>query len=89
MNFIPGSDNIERVLQLLEEDISDTAFQAAIEELEASPALFTSLMVVQFVKDALRGNCCPDRHYTATIMHFIAAAEAERTAECGTERAPE
>ncbi len=87
--MITDSDSIERVLQLLEEDISGTAFQAAIEELDASPALFESLMAAQYVKDALQGNCCPDRHYTAAIMHFIAAAEAERAAECGTERAPE
>jgi hypothetical protein len=89
LNSIANSDSMEYVLQLLEEDISDTAFQAAIEELDASPALFESLVAVQFVKDALRGNCCPDRHYTAGIMRFIAAAEATRTAECGTERVPE
>ena len=85
MNSIPSSDSIERVLPLLDEDISTTAFQAAIEELDASPALFESLMAVQFVKDALQGNPCPDRHYTAAIMHFIAAEEAERIAGGGTE----
>lgn len=85
MNSNPSSDSIERVLPLLDEDISSTAFQAALEELDASPALFESLMAVQFVKDALRGNCCPDRHYTAAIMRFIAVEEAERIAGDGTE----
>ncbi|MBC7455523.1 MAG: hypothetical protein H7335_17895 [Massilia sp.] len=77
------------MLALLEEHMSITAFQVAIEELDASPALFESLMAVQFVKDALQGNDCPDRHYTAAIMRFIAAAEAGRGAECGSERAHE
>lgn len=73
---------MEAVLALLEEDISDTAFQTAMQALDASPALFESLLEAQFVRDALRGDC-PDQHRTAAIMHFIAAAEDERDVERG------
>jgi hypothetical protein len=85
LNSTAGSDSIEAVLALLEEDISDTAFQTAMQALDASPALFESLVEVQLVKDALRGSCYPDQHRTAAIMHFIAAAEAERGVEQGLE----
>ncbi|WP_426112365.1 hypothetical protein [Massilia sp. PWRC2] len=85
MNSIAASNNIESVLELLEEEMSVAAFQAAIEELDAAPVLIESLMAVQCVKDAMQGNCRPDRNYSAAIMQFIAAAEAGHAAECGTD----
>lgn len=88
MNSTAGSNNIESVLELLEEDMGVAAFQTAIEELDAAPDSIDSLVAVQCVKDAVQGNCCPDRNYSAAIMQFIAAAEAARAAQCGTERDP-
>ncbi len=70
------SDRALSVLALLEDEIDSTTFDKAMAELGAHPNSMQSLTSVQFVKDALHGNTCPDRRYTARIMKFIAKAEA-------------
>jgi hypothetical protein len=66
-------------VQALIDDETDAAtLDATLGILRAAPSLMGSLMAAQFVKDALNGNPCPDRHYTLRIMQFIAAAEARR-----------
>ena len=74
-------DSTQRVLGLLDDEIDDAAFKAAIDELDASPELMDMLMTVQLVKDALKGTVCLDRKYSAGIMRFIANAEASAKAE--------
>jgi hypothetical protein len=71
-------DQAEKVLSLLDDDGDVTTVNAVLETLHATPSLMGSLMAVQFVKDALNGNPCPDRHYTARIMRFIETSEAQR-----------
>ena len=66
---------------MLEENIDLNKMNAALKELEMYPALMGSLTAVQFVKDALRGNPCLDKGYSAGIMQFIAVAEAKRMAD--------
>jgi hypothetical protein len=68
-------NEVEKVLSLLDDDIDVASFESALDELGANPLLMGSLMAAQFVKDALNGNPCPDRYYTARIMQFIAASE--------------
>lgn len=65
-----------KVLALLDDDTDIAAFESSLDALRATPSLMGSLMTAQFVKDALNGNPCPDRHYTRRIMRFIAAHEA-------------
>lgn len=72
-NHAPGE--AEKVLSLLDDDIDVEAFESALDELSANPLLMGSLMEAQFVKDALNGNPCPDRHYSERIMKFIAMSE--------------
>lgn len=74
----PNLEQVAKVAALLEESIDPSEFDAAIARLEANPALMESLMAVQFVSDAVHGNPCPDKRYTARIMQFIAAAEQRR-----------
>lgn len=81
MSFALNIDSTQRVLGLLDDEIDDAAFKTAIDELDASPELMDTLMTVQLVKDALKGNVCLDRKYTAGIMQFIAEAEAEAQAK--------
>jgi hypothetical protein len=71
----------EKVLSLLDDDIDVASFDSALDELGANPLLMGSLMAAQFVRDALNGNPCPDRHYTARIMQFIAASELKPIAD--------
>jgi hypothetical protein len=71
----------EKVLSLLDDDIDVESFDSALDELGANPLLMGSLMAAQFVRDALNGNPCPDRHYTARIMQFIAASELTSMAD--------
>lgn len=77
----PNLETAATVAALLEESIDPGTFDAAIKQLEANPALMESLMAVQFVKDAIKGNPCPDKRYTAGIMQFIAEAEQRRIAD--------
>ena len=78
MKLDPNLEQIAEVSELLEENIDPSKFDAAIAKLEANPALMESLMAVQFVSDAVHGNSCPDKRYTARIMQFIAASEQRR-----------
>ncbi len=77
----PNLEMVSQVATLLDESIDPDQFDAAINQLAADPTLMESLMTVQFVKDAMRGNPCPDLRYTARIMQFIAKAEAQRIAD--------
>ena len=77
----PDLDSIAKSAILLEENTDPSMFDAAMLELEANPALMESLMAVQFVRDAVQGNPCPDKRYTAGIMQFIAEAERKRIAD--------
>lgn len=81
MKLDPNLELVAEVAALLEENIDPSKFDAAIKILEANPALMESLMAVQFVSDAVRGNACPDKRYTARIMQYIAAAEQQRIAD--------
>ena len=81
MKLDPNLELVAEVAALLEESIDPSKFDAAIKKMEANPALMESLMAVQFVSDAVRGNVCPDKRYTARIMQFIATAEQRRTAD--------
>jgi hypothetical protein len=62
----------------LDDETDAATLEATLGILRATPSLIGSLMAAQFVKDAINGNPCPDRHYTMRIMQFIAAAEARR-----------
>jgi hypothetical protein len=66
------------VQALLDDETDAATLDATLGILQATPSLIGSLMATQFVKDAINGNPCPDRHYTMRIMQFIAAAEARR-----------
>jgi hypothetical protein len=66
------------VQALLDDETDATALDSTLSTLRATPSLMGALTAAQFVKDALNGNPCPDRHYTLRIMQFIAAAEASR-----------
>jgi hypothetical protein len=63
---------------LLDDETDAAALDATLSTLRATPSLMGAFTAAQFVKDALNGNPCPDRHYTRRIMQFIAAAEASR-----------
>jgi hypothetical protein len=76
-----AENDAEKVLSLLDDDIGVEFFDSAIDELGANPLLMGSLMAAQFVRDALNGNPCPDRRYTARIMQFIALSEVKPIAE--------
>jgi hypothetical protein len=69
------------ILALLEDEIDLATFESAMEELVDYLTALHTLRAVQFVKDAMQGNLCPDRQYTARIMKFIAAAEAAGVAD--------
>lgn len=77
----PNLDSIATVATLLEESIDSSTLDSAMRELEADPGLMESLMVVQFVTEAIQGNPCLDKRYTAGIMQFIAEAERKRIAD--------
>ncbi|MBC7500415.1 MAG: hypothetical protein H7315_07950 [Herminiimonas sp.] len=81
MKFVPDLESVATVATLLDENIDSSTFDAAIKELQTHPALMESLMAVQFVSDAMRGNPCPDKRYTFRIMRFIAEAENQRIAD--------
>ncbi|MEC5218715.1 hypothetical protein RCH09_003689 [Actimicrobium sp. GrIS 1.19] len=81
MKPTPNLEGIAIVATLLEESTDAITFNAAMLELGANPGLMESLMAVQFVKDAIQGNPCPDKRYTAGIMQFIAEAERKRIAD--------
>lgn len=78
MKSEPKLEHVVAVAALLEENIDVASFNAALQELEMNPALMASLMSVQFVKDALHGNPCLDKQYTARILRYVAAAEKQR-----------
>ena len=78
MKSEPIKDDVAKVAPLLEESTDYATFETALKTLDANPALMESLMTVQFVKDAMQGNPCPDMHYTARIMQYIADAERKR-----------
>lgn len=77
----PNLEQIAKLATLLDESTDVNAFDDAMEQLELQPALMDSLMALQFVRDAMQGNPCPDKHYTARIMQFIAEAEQRRLAD--------
>lgn len=77
----PNLESLAIVATLLEESTDSSTFDAAMLELGANPGLMESLTVVQFVIDAIQGNPCPDKRYTAGIMQFIAEAEGKRIAD--------
>ena len=81
MKLDPNLELVSQVAALLDESIDPDQFDAALQQLDTNPALMESLMTVQFVKDAMQGNPCPDHRYTARIMQFIGKAEAQRTAD--------
>ena len=81
MKSDPNLETVAMLATLLEENIDSDTFDAAIKQLETNPALMESLMAVQFVSDAIKGNPCPDKRYTARIMQFIADAEQRRIAD--------
>lgn len=66
-----------QISALLDDDIAPSEFDAIFSSLTAEPALIESLRAQQYVRDALSGNSCPDRHYTERIMAFIAREEAK------------
>lgn len=77
----PNLEGVAKVVALLEESTDSSTFDAAMRELGANPALMESLMAVQFVRDAVKGNPSPDKRYTQRIMQFIAEAERKRVAD--------
>ena len=81
MKLEPNLADVVKVATLLEESTDSDTFETALRTLDANPALMESLMAVQFVSDAMQGNPCPDKRYTARIMQFIADAERKRIAD--------
>ena len=79
MKSDPQIELVSQVAALLDDQIDPSTFDAAMKQMEAIPALMGSLMAVQFVRDAIQGNPCLDKRYTARIMQFIATAEKHRT----------
>ena len=78
MKSDPQIELVSQVAASLDDQIDPGSFDAEIKQMAANPALMESLMAVQFVKDAVQGNPCLDKRYTARIMQFIATAEAHR-----------
>jgi hypothetical protein len=60
---------------LLDDDVAPDEFNAIFDALKSEPKHIESFTAQQFVRDALAGNPCPDRHYTKRIMAFIARSE--------------
>jgi hypothetical protein len=71
---LPPEANISA---LLDDDIAPDEFDAIFDAVTTKPVLIESFRSQQYVRDALGGNACPDRHYTARIMAFIARAESK------------
>ncbi len=63
---------------LLDDNIAADEFETILVSLDAQPALIESFRAQQYVRDALTGNPCPDRHYTRRIMAYIAQAERDQ-----------
>jgi negative regulator of sigma E activity len=62
---------------LLDDEIETSEFDSALEAMRRQPALLESFREQQYVRDALRGNPCPDRHYSQRIMEYIARHEGK------------
>lgn len=81
MTFDANLQRVAKVAALLEETTDPTEFAVAMQEINANPELMGSLVAMQFVRDAVRGNPTPDLRYTEAIMQYIADAEAKPAAD--------
>ncbi|MFT5963161.1 MAG: adenine deaminase [Burkholderiaceae bacterium] len=85
MTFTSRIDSQVIASMLLDDEMSQSEFDAALAVIKADPAMMTALAASQFVNDALQGHLCLDDNFTARIMQYIAVSEAKRLAESDDE----
>lgn len=79
MTMFSSAPNTADISALLDDEIAPEEFNQLFATVSAkaasAPAVIESLRTQQYLRDALAGNACPDRHYTERIMAYIAREE--------------